>query len=150
MKAMLTHIGAWSPMAEQKATAAFLGKKEAINAYLAHFKKEVEERLHAIYNGFMQLKAEGFPVDAIAPQAAIYLTIKIDLSGKKTDQGSAMPDQAAVTSYILNAAKLAIVPFSAFGAGKNDPWYRLSVGTCKKEQIPAMLQSLRNLMLTLK
>ena len=43
MKAILTHLGAWAPMAEQKAVARFLLQKENIDAYLAHFKAEVEE-----------------------------------------------------------------------------------------------------------
>ena len=47
----------------------------------------MEERLHRIYDGFMQLKSEGLSVDAIAPEAAIYLTIKIDLVGKRTTEG---------------------------------------------------------------
>ena len=43
----------------------------------------------------------------------------------------------------LNEAKLAVVPFYAFGAAKNSPWYRLSVGTCKKEEIPEMFSQLK-------
>ena len=142
MKAMLTHIGAWSPMPEQKATAKFLLEKEAIDEYLTHFKKEIEERLHRIYQGFHRLRKDGFDVDAISPQGAIYLTIKINLRGKKTPTGKLLLEQSDVTSYILDEAKLAIVPFSAFGASKNSPWYRLSVGTCHKEEIPAMFQQL--------
>ncbi len=143
MKSILTHIGAWAPMAEQKAVAQFLGKKEIIQKYLAHFKAELEERLRSIYNGFKQLKKEGFPVDAIAPEAAIYLTIKFDLVGKRTAEGKILADQAAVTAYILNEAKLAVVPFHAFGTGRQSPWYRLSAGTCRKEEIGAMLEQLR-------
>src|ERR1044071_10512109 len=45
MKSILSHVGAWSPMAEQKAAAKYLGQKEAVNKYLQHFKGEVEERL---------------------------------------------------------------------------------------------------------
>jgi aspartate aminotransferase len=146
MKALLTHIGAWSPMAEQKATAIFLLEKEKIDQYLAHFKRELEDRLHRIYDGFMKLRKEGFDVDAIAPQAAIYLTIKINLAGKKTFAGRVLQNQAEVTSYILDEAKLAVVPFSAFGAAKNSPWYRLSVGTCHKEQIEDMFGQLRKAM----
>lgn len=149
MKAMLTHIGAWSPMAEQKAAAFFLTQKEKIDQYLVHFKKEIEERLRRIYEGFMQLKQEGFNVDAIAPQAAIYLTVKIDLAGKKTAGGKLLQNQSEVTSYILDEAKLALVPFSAFGASKNSPWYRLSVGTCRKELIGEMFQQLRKTMAAL-
>src|SRR5258705_13558809 len=75
MKAILTHIGAWAPMAEQKAVASYLNNRDGIKKYLLHFKKEIEERLRRIYNGLMQLKNEGLAVDAIAPEAAIYLTI---------------------------------------------------------------------------
>jgi aspartate aminotransferase len=146
MKALLTHIGAWSPMAEQKATAIFLLEKEKIDQYLVHFKKELEERLHMIYDGFMKLRKEGFDVDAIAPQAAIYLTIKINLAGKKTAAGRVLQNQADVTSYVLDEAKLALVPFSAFGAAKNSPWYRLSVGTCHKDQVEDMFGQLRKAM----
>jgi aspartate aminotransferase len=85
-------------------------------------------------------------VDAIAPQAAIYLTIKIDLAGKRTREGKLLTDQTAVTSYLLDEAKLAVVPFSAFGASKNSPWYRLSVGTCHLQDIGEMLSKLREAM----
>jgi aspartate aminotransferase len=146
MKAMLTHIGAWSPMAEQKATAKFLLQKGKIDKYLQHFKKEIAERLHVIYDGFMELQKEGFKVDAIAPQAAIYLTIKIDLAGRKTAEGRLLENQTDVTTYILNEARLAVVPFSAFGATRNSPWYRLSVGTCHKKDIPEMFLQLNRAM----
>ncbi|HKO81699.1 MAG TPA: aminotransferase class I/II-fold pyridoxal phosphate-dependent enzyme [Chitinophagaceae bacterium] len=143
MKAILTHLGAWAPMAEQKAVAYYLGNGSAIKKYLSNFKKEIEERLHSIYDGFITLKNEGLPVDAIAPEAAIYLTIKIDLVGKKTGSGIVLENQNDVTAYVLNEAKLAVVPFYAFGANSNSPWYRLSVGTCKKEEIAEMIDKLR-------
>lgn len=142
MKAILSHVGAWAPMAEQKALTNFLGKKEAIDSYLAHFKSEVEERLRRIYEGFMRLKQQGHPVDAVSPEAAIYLTIKLDLAGKQTTDGKTLQTQEDVTSYFLSNASLAVVPFYAFGAARTSPWYRLSVGTCKKEEIDEMLQKL--------
>ena len=37
MKAILTHLGAWAPMAEQKAVAHYLGNRDAINKYLFTF-----------------------------------------------------------------------------------------------------------------
>lgn len=143
MKSILSHVGAWSPMAEQKAAARYLVQKENVDKYLQHFKAEVEERLVKIYEGFANLKKDGHAVDCIAPQAAIYLTIKLDLHGKTTADGKVLDTQAAVTSYILDEAKLAVVPFYAFGAAKDSPWYRLSVGTCVKEEIPAMLKQLK-------
>jgi aspartate aminotransferase len=142
MKLILTHMGAWAPMAEQKALAGFLSNQVAIDNYLQHFKAGLETRLKTIYQGFMQLKAAGMPIDCIAPEAAIYLTVKIDLQGKKRENGSVLETQAAVTSYLLDEASLALVPFYAFGAPANSPWYRLSVGTCKMEEIPVFLQKL--------
>jgi aspartate aminotransferase len=143
MKAINSHVGAWAPMAEQNATAKYLLQTESIDKYFVHFKNEIEERLARIYEGFQKLKSEGFGVDAISPQAAIYLTIKIDLAGKKTFEDKLLDTQTAVTEYILNEAKLAVVPFSAFGTSQDSSWYRLSVGTCKKEDIDEMLQKLK-------
>jgi aspartate aminotransferase len=143
MKAILSHVGAWSPLPEQKATAKYLMQKGSVDQYLKIFKAGLIERLQKIYNGFQQLKKDGYPVDAIAPQAAIYLTIKIDLVGKKTETGQLLEKQADVTAYILNEAKLAIVPFHAFGSAKTSPWYRLSVGTVKIEEIHEMFQKLK-------
>jgi len=149
MKAILTHVGAWAPMAEQKATAYYLNQYENIQKYLSHFNSELAVRLNRIYNGFMTLKKEGLPVDVIAPEAAIYLTIKVDLVGKTTPGGKMLSSQPVVTAYLLNEARLAVVPFYAFGASKNSAWYRLSVGTCRKDEIDEMIvqlgQALRKL-----
>jgi len=134
----LSHVGAWAPMAEQKAVAKYLLQKENIQRYLQQFKAEIELRLRNIHDGFKALQQKGYSVDAIAPQAAIYLTIKLDLRGKTTAEGNILETQSDVTSYILAEAKLAVVPFSAFGAGAINPWYRLSVGTGKKEVIAQM------------
>lgn len=146
MKAILSHVGAWAPMAEQKATANYLLQKENIDRYLLNFKEEIQYRLQEISKGILQLKAEGFSVDVIAPQGAIYLTLKVDLVGKKKTDGTALQTQADVTQYLLEEAKLAIVPFTAFGASKTSPWYRLSVGTCRKEEIPEFLGKLKEAM----
>ena len=144
MRSINSHLGAWAPMAEQKAVANYLGQPEAIDKYFLHFKAEINERLQRISTGLQQMKKEGFTVDAIAPQAAIYLTIQIDYAGKKMADGKLLTTQADVTSYILDEAKLAVVPFYAFGAKPDSSWYRLSVGTCKKEEINEMLGALKS------
>lgn len=150
MKAILSHLGAWAPMAEQKALAKYLLQHKAIDQYLKYFKSELEYRLHHIYQGIMLLKKEGFAVDAITPQAAIYLTLRFDLAGKMTADGHVLSTQEDVTNYLLSEAKLAIVPFYAFGAPRSSLWYRLSVGTCKKEELSAMLGHLRTALSRLK
>jgi aspartate aminotransferase len=141
IKSFLSHIGAWAPLAEQKATAKFLNNSEAVLQYLSPFKQKLQQRLHKFYEGFLRLKEKGFPVDVIAPQAAIYLTVKIDLVGKEV-LDKQLETQAAVTNYILSEAKLAIVPFSCFGADAAMPWYRISVGTCKLEDIDVVIEGL--------
>ncbi|HVB03969.1 MAG TPA: aminotransferase class I/II-fold pyridoxal phosphate-dependent enzyme [Chitinophagaceae bacterium] len=142
MKGILSHIGAWGPMAEQTATAAYLRQQTNIDRYLLHFKSAIQFRLNEIYEGFMDLKRKGYPVDCVVPQAAIYLAVKIDLAGRKTPGGSILENQPAVTAYILQEASLALVPFYAFGASAQSPWYRLSVGTCHIQEIGEMFSRL--------
>ncbi len=144
MKSILTHVGAWSPKAEQIATAKFLKNDAAVDAYLENFKDELNYRLVEFYKGFSALKAEGFKVDAISPQAAIYLTVKFNLHGMKKADGKVLETTKDITSYLLNEAKLAIVPFYAFGSGDNSPWYRISVGVSKKEEIDSIIENLRS------
>lgn len=142
MKALLSHLGAWAPMAEQKAVAKYLLDKQNIENYFLWFKAEVEIRLKKIYEGIISLKNKGYSVDAISPQAAIYLTIKIDLVGKKNADRRILGNQSDVTDYLLSESKLAIVPFSAFGANKDSPWYRVSVGVVKTEEINTVMEKL--------
>jgi aspartate aminotransferase len=143
MKSILGHVGAWAPKAEQVASAKYLDNTAAVDAFLTSFKSEVVQRLDGFYQGIQQLKSEGFPVDAIAPMAAIYLTVKFDLKGKTTPDGSLIESTPQITQYLLNEAKLAVVPFSAFGASKESVWYRLSIGTATVADVHASIESLR-------
>lgn len=150
MKSILSHVGAWSPKAEQVATAKFLQNDTAIDNYMDHFKGEIGKRLDAFYKGIMQLKSEGFSVDAITPEAAMYLTVNFDLIGKTTEEGKTLENTAEVTQYLLDEAKLAIVPFYAFGTDKSSTWYRLSVGTSVYEEIDELFAKLKNALNKLK
>lgn len=143
MKSILGHVGAWAPKAEQVATAKYLANTAAVDAFLTSFKSEVVQRLDGFYRGVQQLKSEGFPVDAIAPMAAIYLTVKFDLKGKTTSDGTLIESTTHITQYLLNEAKLAVVPFSAFGASKESMWYRLSIGTVTVADLRESIESLR-------
>lgn len=143
MKSILGHVGAWAPKAEQLATATYLNDVNAVNEYLEWIRKQAHDRLLGFYEGFKQLKSEGFRVDAIEPKGAIYLTIQFDLKGQKTAEGKQLETTDDVTSYILNEAGFAIVPFYAFGSPRESNWYRLSIGTSKKEEIPEIIQKIR-------
>lgn len=144
MRDILGHIGAWAPKPEQIATAQYLEDPQNIEAYMKNIKSELSYRLDEFYKGFNQLKAEGFPVDAIEPEAALYLTVQFDLIGKKTQNGNVLNSIQEVTQYLLNEAKVALVPFYAFGASTQSNWFRLSVGTTSREDIPQILSNLKS------
>lgn len=141
MKALMSHIGTWAPMAEQVATAAFLNNEPAVKEALHTHKQKIEERLLMINNNIVALKAKGYPIDAIAPQAAIYMTIKIDLKGKSY-KGKTFSNQEEVTQFLMDEVGIALVPFYCFGADKESPWYRISVGTARMEDLEKVFQKM--------
>lgn len=141
MKSILGHIGAWAPKAEQVASAQYLNNPEPVKEFLGGFKNEINERLAGFYKGMQDLKSQGYPVDAIAPQAAIYLTVKFDLAGKSF-KGNKLETMKDVTAFLLNKVGLAVVPFYAFGAPEDSPWFRLSIGTSRMEDIRACFEKL--------
>ena len=59
-------------------------------------------------------------------------------------EGKILATTKDVTKYILDEAKVAVVPFYAFGTDDNSSWYRLSVGTCKMEDVDGAITGLRN------
>lgn len=142
MKSILSHIGAWAPKAEQLATARFLQQKEEVKNYLEEFSEEIIYRLKAFYEGFNAMSNKGLPVRCIEPAAAIYLTVQFDLKGKTTSAGKKIETTADITAYLLGHASLAIVPFGAFGASSDSNWYRISIGTCHKDQISTILENI--------
>jgi aspartate aminotransferase len=144
MKAILTHVGAWAPKAEQLATANYLTDLKSYDTFIDLQKEKISARLTGFYKGFQGLKAAGFKVDAITPQAAIYLTVQFNLHGQKTANGTVLATTKDITKYLLDEAKLAIVPFSAFGASADSSWYRLSVGTCKLEDVDGAIANLKS------
>lgn len=144
MKSILGHVGAWSPKAEQVASARYLQNDNRVKAFLGSFKQQLEDRLRGFYDGMQALKSEGFSVDAIVPMAAIYLTVRFDLKGKTTVEGILLDSTEKVSSYLLSEAKLAVVPFYAFGADRSSSWYRLSVGTATMNDVTEAIASLRH------
>jgi aspartate aminotransferase len=122
MRDILGHVGAWAPKAEQLAVAAYLKQKEEIRAWHAEMIGQLRLRLDALYEGIMQLRSEGLPVDAIAPQGAIYLSVRFDLIGRGFETNE------QIRRFLLEQAGFAVVPFQAFGLKEEDGWFRLSAG----------------------
>jgi aspartate aminotransferase len=143
MKSLLGHIGAWAPKAEQVAVANYFKNKLGVDEFLNHFKTQIQSSLDELYQGFQQLKQEGFAVDAIVPMGAIYLTLKIDYIGKTTADGQVLTNSADVNFYLIKEAGTALVPFSAFGNDENMPWFRASIGGCSLQDIKDMLPRIK-------
>ena len=149
MKAIVGHMGAWAPKAEQVATAKFLKQDEEVNTYLANFKERIQASLNTLHQGIQQLKAEGFKVDSIEPMGAIYLTIKFDYAGKTTPDGKLLQTATDINFFLIKEAKLALVPFSAFGANEDVLWFRASVGASTLQDIEAIVPRVREALLKL-
>jgi aspartate aminotransferase len=144
MKAILGHVGAWAPRAEQVASARFMSDESAVDGYMVEIRKKASERLNAFYAGCQDLNEKGFAVKAIAPKAAIYLTVQFDLIGKNDANGKVLANTKDVTAFLLDQCGLAIVPFYAFGASPDSTWFRLSVGTAAMTDIPIVFQRLES------
>jgi aspartate aminotransferase len=108
-------------------------------------KAKVKLRLDALYQGFAAMKADGLPVEAIAPQGAIYLSARFELFGK-TVQGVEIRTNEDLRRLLLQHAGLAIVPFQAFGLQEDSGWFRLSVGAVSLEDITQAFPRLRALL----
>ncbi len=143
MKSILGHIGAWAPKPEQIATARFLEDTDAFSAAVQKHRDMITERVKGYYDGFMRLKSEGLPVDAIPAQGAMYLTVRVGIIGRTTADGQLLKDAADVTYYLIKHAGVGIVPFFAFGTSTDNDWFRISVGTTRMEDIDAVIDGLR-------
>lgn len=143
MKALLSHVGAWSPKPEQIATAAFLQREDAVEATIAKHRDMISERVNKLFNGFSALREVGYPVDAIQAEGAMYLTVKIDLIGKTTPNGGVLKDAEDVTMWLIKEAKVGFVPFYCFGASRQSPWFRISVGTLNIDSVSVVIENLR-------
>ncbi len=144
MKSLLSHIGAWAPKPEQLATAKYFEDVQIPLNFIESLKQDLLIRLKGIYSGVQEIKQKGYDVDAIEPQAGLYLTVKFGLQGAKTYDGKILSNANDVHQYLLNEAKVAMVPFSAFGDDPNSDWYRISVGTIRTEDIKNIVYQLNS------
>ncbi|MEO6190838.1 MAG: aminotransferase class I/II-fold pyridoxal phosphate-dependent enzyme [Saprospiraceae bacterium] len=144
MRAILSHIGAWAPKAEQIATARFLKNQKAVEKFMDVFKSEIELRLNGLFNGIQALKLNSYPIDIVPPQAAIYLTVKFPWKGKKLQNNRTLVMQSDVTQFLLDECNIGVVPFNAFGTSSDSEWYRISVGILNKIEINTIISNLKN------
>ena len=145
MKDLVGHIGAWAPRPEQVALARFLDDPQAVADFREEMDGQVRQRLEALFEGFQAMKADGYPVDCIAPQGAIYLSLRLKLIGKQL-QGRTLDSNEAIRRLLLDLAGLAVVPFQAFGLQEDSGWFRLSVGAVSPGEIAEAFPRLRRLL----
>jgi aspartate aminotransferase len=143
MSALVGHMGAWAPKAEQGAVADFLEHGGAWSAFRDDMAARVHERLDVLYTGLMKLREEGLPVNVIAPEGAIYLSAQFALRGRTTPDGTRLDGDEAVRAYLLRAAGLAVVPLRAFGSEEDTEWFRLSVGAVSVSEIERVMPRVR-------
>lgn len=136
MRDIIGHIGAWAPKAEQLAVATFLRQTDEIAAFHEEMIRELRLRLDALYHGLMEMKRDGLPVDAIAPQGAIYLSAQFDLIDR-------LGTNEEIRKFLLEKAGFAVVPFQAFGLKREDGWFRLSAGAVSVRECEEGLKRVR-------
>ncbi len=139
LKALIGHIGAWAPRPIQSAAAWFLGQPGLIEDYLAGFKAQLQARLDKIDKAFTAMNEAGLPVEAIGPQGAIYLSVRVDLVGRPSPAGGVFETNEQIREFLLKEARVAVVPFRAFGLTGEDGWFRMSVGAVGLDELDQAL-----------
>lgn len=149
MAAILGHIGAWAPRAEQVAAAVFLEDTAAQAAFRATYLPAIQRRLDALHRGLERMRAKGLPVEALPPMGAIYLTARIHPFGRTAPDGTVLTTNDEVRRWMLAAAQVGVVPFQAFGVPEESGWFRMSVGAVSEAAIEAAMPRLEAALLTL-
>lgn len=142
---ILGHVGAWAPRPEQVACARFLADSVNLEAYSLCLKHGIEKRLVTLYEGFEAMRQDGFPVESITPQGAIYLSARINLIGK-TVAGVRLDTNEQIRQLLLEKAAMAVVPFQAFGLKEESGWFRLSVGALAPTDLDGLFPRLREVL----
>jgi aspartate aminotransferase len=142
---LLSHAGAWAPRAEQAAVAEFLNDADAIAEFRAEMDAHLAQRLEAMRDGFEDLKSQGYPVDSINPQGAIYFSAQFRLHGKSVD-GQCVQTDEQIRNLLLEKAGVAVVPFQAFGVRGETGWFRLSAGAVSLDDIYALVPRLKSML----
>ncbi len=142
---LLSHAGAWAPRAEQSAVANFLNDPQAIAEFRREMDERLADRLGAMYEGFESMRKDGYPVDSINPQGAIYFSGQFALHGASLD-GKTIETDEDIRELLLERAGAAVVPFRAFGVKANTGWFRLSAGAVSMDEIRELFPRVRTLL----
>ena len=143
MGSILGHVGAWAPRAEQLATSRVLPETAHLKEFTARMRRDLLARLDALHNGISKMRADGLPVDSIAPMGAMYLSAQFNLVGRRARDGRTLENNEDIRSYLLREANFGVIPFQAFGSDEDTGWCRLSAGAVSVETINQTLPQVR-------
>jgi aspartate aminotransferase len=149
MGEILAHMGAWAPHAEQSGVAKWLRNPEGIAQFRKEMDDKLQQRLQAIYEGFAKMRDDGYPVDCINPEGAIYVSLQLRIKGRTID-GKTLNSNEEIRAALLEKTGVAVVQFQAFGLAEDSGWFRISVGAVSMEQIAEMFPRIRSMLDTLK
>jgi aspartate aminotransferase len=138
MVPLLSQAGTWAPRTHQAAVADELADAAALAAFRETFRDKAHARLRRLQEGLARMKAAGLPVDCVAPQGTIYLAAKLDLRGRRRSDGGALQSNEEIRTYLLDAARVGVVPLDAFGASLPG-WFRISIGAVSEAEVEALL-----------
>jgi aspartate aminotransferase len=147
MASMAGHFGAWAPRPEQVGTARFLADRDAVLAHRRDMIGRLEARLGRLDTGFRSMREDGLPVEHIAPQGAIYLSLRFPILGR-TACGRRIETNEDLRTLLLAEAGFAVVPFEAFGHVGEPGWVRVSVGAVSVDEIDEGLARVRKVLET--
>ena len=136
--AVLGHIGAWAPKAEQIATADFLSQPAQIEEFISSTIQKIEARAAKLFDGISALKQKGLPVDVIRPQGGIYVSVRLGRDGAK----KLFATNEEARQALLRDAGIAVVPFQAFALKEDSGWFRMSVGAVSLDDVDYSLRAL--------
>jgi aspartate aminotransferase len=141
MSDLLGHVGAWAPKAEQLSTAEFLDDGDAFTGFRHEMHRRLGERLDLLWTRFAAMRERGLPVEAVAPEGTLYLSVRFDLFGRTVGSGNdgdvpiTVRTNEDIRRLLLRGAGIAAVPFQAFGLEREDGWFRLSIGAVSMKAI---------------
>jgi aspartate aminotransferase len=125
---IFSHIGAWAPKPEQLAVANYLKNQNEYKSYLSLRKNQFGDVFDKFTEFLSYLKLQGFNVDYLNPDGAIYISIYLQKSLEFTTTENFL-------NFIIDNFGIGIVPFEYFGSKENKGWFRLSIGTLDINEI---------------
>jgi len=140
---LMGHIGGWAPRAVQASAAKFLADEPAYSQFRTELHEKLQLRLGMVYMFFKGMKSAGLPVEVVAPQGAIYTSVRFDVLGLSSPNGMTLKTNNDIRQYLLHEARVALVAFQAFGLTEDTGWFRISVGAVSTEALEAGLVRIR-------